>query len=136
MLLVIICVNPRNIDNNFISFIDVNQGDNILVSTNFKKNNILIDTGNVDSKNEVIKYLHYQGISKIDCLIITHFDDDHCANIDSLVKTFKIKNIISSDINSDYKYTIIKKDTSFNFGSFKFNLIPPKRYMKNQIIIL
>ena len=140
LLLVIICVNPRNIDNNFISFIDVNQGDSILVSTNFKKNNILIDTGNVDSKNEVIKYLHYQGISKIDCLIITHFDDDHCANIDSLVKTFKIKNIISSDINSDYKYTIIKKDTSFNFGSFKFNLIPPKKiYEKannNSLVIL
>lgn len=59
-----------------ILFLDVSQGDSILLHYPHNKYNILIDTGgnyNYEiSKNIIIPYLKSKGINKIDYLILTH----------------------------------------------------------------
>lgn len=83
-----------------ISFIDVGQGDSILIQ--YKNKNILIDAGPDYSEKYLIKYLKGKKIKKLDSVIATHPHADHIGGMDGIIKTFKIKSfhapkIISSD---------------------------------------
>lgn len=66
-----------------INFIDVGQGDSMLIETPFHKT-ILIDgggseTGSFDvGEKTLIPYLLDKGIMKIDYIMFSHFDTDHC----------------------------------------------------------
>ena len=58
-------------------FIDVGQGDCILIQVNNK--NLLIDSGTSDSKEKVIRYLKNNNITSLDYVVATHPDEDHSA---------------------------------------------------------
>lgn len=70
---------PNNLH---IYFIDVGQGDSSLIITPMHKT-ILIDGGgssfdsNDVGKNILLPYLLDRGITKLDYIIISHFDTDH-----------------------------------------------------------
>jgi competence protein ComEC len=70
---------PKNLK---IYFIDVGQGDSCLIETPFDKT-ILIDGGgnifdqDAVGKNTLLPYLLDRGITKIDYIIVSHFDSDH-----------------------------------------------------------
>lgn len=68
----------RNLE---INFIDVGQGDCCLITTETGKR-LLIDGGGSDSydvgENVLLPYLLDKGISKLDYVMISHFDSDHC----------------------------------------------------------
>lgn len=80
-----------------IHFIDVGQGDAILLRT--RKASYLVDTGGsiMDSfdigKNITLPYLEKLGVRNIDALFISHFDDDHCKSVPLLLENINIKNI-------------------------------------------
>ena len=82
----------------YINFIDVGQGDSILIHKDNKS--ILIDTGgsltnkgNI-SNNTIIPLLKSYGINKIEYLILTHGDADHMGESENIVNNLKIKNVI------------------------------------------
>ena len=81
-----------------ILFLDVSQGDSILLHYPHNKYNILIDTGgnyNYEiSKNIIIPYLKSKGINKIDYLILTHGDYDHMGESINLIENFKVEKVI------------------------------------------
>lgn len=83
-----------------IDFIDVGQGDAILIRT--RKGNYLVDTGgNMFSdfdigENIVLPYLKKHGINSLDAVFITHFDLDHCKSLPLLMEKIKIDNILIS----------------------------------------
>ncbi len=81
-----------------IVFLDVSQGDSILLHYPHNKYNILIDTGgnyNYEiSKNIIIPYLKSKGINKIDYLILTHGDYDHMGESINLIENFKVEKVI------------------------------------------
>lgn len=66
-----------------INFIDVGQGDSMLIETPSKKK-ILIDGGGSEfgtfdvGEKTLLPYLLDKGIMKIDYLLFSHFDSDHC----------------------------------------------------------
>jgi len=66
-----------------INMIDVGQGDGIVVSSG--KMNMLIDGGSTSKKNvgryQIIPFLKYKGIGKLDLVVLTHEDQDHCSGI-------------------------------------------------------
>ena len=99
-----------------ISFIDVGQGDSILIKLPLKKGNILIDTGSEYNYFKLNNYLNKQGIDNIDFLIITHNDSDHNGNISKLQKEYNIKNIIyeKQDIVLDNIYLKNLNFTEYN----------------------
>ncbi len=84
-------------DNKFISidFIDVGQGDAILLSDNKTKN--LIDTGGSYfrdvGKNDLGPYLDYRSIDRLDRVFISHFDYDHYGSLVYLLENYKISKI-------------------------------------------
>jgi competence protein ComEC len=80
-----------------ISFINVGQGDSILIQD--RKTNILIDTGGnfyFDIATEsLIPYFKKHQINSLDALIITHDDFDHSGGKDSLINHFKVKRLLT-----------------------------------------
>lgn len=80
-----------------VEFIDVGQGDSILIRS--KDGNYLIDTGGNPfddfdvGKNIVLPYLEKEGIFKLKGVFISHFDADHCKSLPYLIDNMEIENI-------------------------------------------
>ena len=80
-----------------VSFINVGQGDSTLLR--IKNKYVLIDTGGLTYKdvgNDIlIPYLKRNKVFHLDYLIITHEDFDHNGAMDTLVRNFPVKNVIT-----------------------------------------
>lgn len=95
-----------------LSFIDVGQGDSILITTPDNKN-ILIDGGgkiessysNFDIGEDVIKpYLYKHGIKKLDMVISTHSHVDHMGGLVPVLKEFEVDSFVKTDLCSQDNY--------------------------------
>lgn len=128
---------------NYLTMIDVGQGDSILFEIGSK--NVLIDTGGNNfsdynmAKGKLIPYFKSLGIKKIDYLILTHGDYDHLGEGINLINEFKISNVIfnSGKVNDLEKELILKlqsKKIPYQFisqgalkiGNVNFNFINDK----------
>ncbi|MCX5775573.1 MAG: ComEC/Rec2 family competence protein, partial [Firmicutes bacterium] len=94
----VISVLPiKNVLTNSVTFINVGQGDSILIREG--QNTVLIDTGGsiyFDIATEcLIPYFKKEKISKIDYLITTHNDNDHNGGKESLMNKFRVQNYVS-----------------------------------------
>lgn len=78
-----------------VHFIDVGQGDSILIETPSDKT-ILIDGGPPKAGEKVVAYLKEQQVKKINLLIATHPDIDHIGGLTDVMKTFKVDRLIDS----------------------------------------
>ena len=80
LVIVIVLINIFKVHNLKIYFVDVGQGDCTLIVTPRQKK-ILIDGGGSTfsdiGKNTLIPYLLNRNISKLDYIIVSHFDTDH-----------------------------------------------------------
>lgn len=80
-----------------IHFINVGQGDAILIKNRHKA--VLVDTGGslyLDVATEVlIPYFHKHGIDKVDVTLITHDDFDHSGALPSLREHFQVGEVVS-----------------------------------------
>lgn len=72
-----------------VHFIDIGQGDAILVRTKNGKN-MLIDSGSAKESHRLIDYLHSEGIQFLDVVIATHPDEDHIGSMSEVIRKFKI----------------------------------------------
>ena len=80
-----------------IIFLDVSQGDSMLYITKNQSKVYMFDTGGIRNKSvsdNSLMYLKSLGISKIDYLILTHGDFDHCGDAKNVINKFKVKNVI------------------------------------------
>ena len=104
-LISILMFNLSNIAGT-VTFIDVGQGDSILIRAPFNIFNILIDTGSKYAYYKLDQTLKAYGINDIDVLIITHEDSDHSGNIENLNRDFYIDKIIKNheDFSNEFFY--------------------------------
>lgn len=106
MILIITFSNQYIFQKDKISFLDVGQGDAIVIQT-YDKYNYVVDTGGRPQAAlggntgiyTVLPYLQEQGISEIDGLFITHMDADHCFGAIELMGNIKINKIYISNYN-------------------------------------
>ena len=91
-----------------IYFFNAGKADAILLSKNDK--HIMIDTGEESLSKEILNYLNKKNITKIDYLIITHFDKDHVGSASKIIDNLEIGEVLESNYpkNSDY-YNNYKK---------------------------
>jgi len=75
-----------------IHFIDVGEGDCILLQIENNKN-ILIDSGNLSAGYIVKNYLQIKKILRLDCVIITHMHADHVGGIFSILPQIRAGSI-------------------------------------------
>lgn len=103
LIVIIIHSNIKFINNDYVMFMDVNQGDSTLIVVNKKVT--LIDTGGIlqlnndkydynITNNRTIPYLKSKGIKKIDNLILTHGDADHMGDAINIVENIKVNKVI------------------------------------------
>ena len=103
LLIYILALKYMNVlDNNYyVYFLDVGQGDMVLIKKG--STSIVIDTGpknynsNYNISDNHIKFMHSIGINNIDLLVISHGDNDHIGNATYLLNNFKVKKIIINE---------------------------------------
>ncbi len=93
-----------------IDVLDVGQGLSVLIKT--KSHQLLYDTGpkllNNYISDKVVTNSLLENNSQLDMLVISHWDLDHSANLDSIITNIRPKNIklfYSSSINDNKKVT-------------------------------
>lgn len=62
---------------------------------------MVIDAGEEEDGEEVVRYLESQGIHQIEELIITHYDKDHVGGADTVLEAFDVKRVILPDYEGD-----------------------------------
>ncbi len=97
-----------------INFIDVGQGDSTLIETPSRKT-ILIDGGGSEfgsfdvGEKTLLPYLLDKNIMKLDYIMFSHFDTDHCGGLLTILEKIKVKNIIISkqgEVSSNFKHLL------------------------------
>ena len=109
----------------------------------------VIDTGLDEHGQELVDFLKDQGVSRIDNLIITHFDKDHVGGADYVVNNFDIGTVYttykskdSDDIDSylaalsakGLTETVVTDEMSFTMDEVTYDIYPPESttYEKSQ----
>ena len=86
-----------NAENSYVKFLDVGQGDSILIHSKGKY--ALIDTGPISKEIALAENLYRSGVKKIDVLIISHPHSDHTGGIGKLFEDFKVENLILPELS-------------------------------------
>jgi len=79
-----------------VSFIDVGQGDSILVRSS--NNAVLIDGGEHSQRNAVRTYLRNAGVRRLDYVVATHPHSDHIGGLVSILGWFDVGYVVMPDI--------------------------------------
>ncbi len=121
-----------------VEFVDVGQGDCILVSCGGE--NMLIDAGENDRGVQVAKHIKAEGIKELKYVIGTHPHSDHIGGIDVVLDRLDCEMLLMPDYERDIKtYNDVLKcakrnDTpilvpepgdSFELGSAEFTVLAP-----------
>lgn len=79
--------------------IDVGQADAILIKA--EEGNILFDSGDTDTKYELIDYLDRIGVKELQYAIFTHPHADHIGGADVVLTTLDVHNVILPVLHED-----------------------------------
>lgn len=116
-----------------VTLLKVGKADAIAIQT--EKNTMVIDTGEEEDGEELVFYLKNQGITQVDILLITHFDQDHVGGADTLIESMDVERVLVPDYegtSTEYQDFMIaleekgmtaerlKKQKSLNWAVRKF----------------
>jgi competence protein ComEC len=79
-----------------VHFIDVGQGDSILIETT--GGSVLIDAGEASSGAAVIDYLRGEDIKALDYCVATHPHSDHIGGLAAVIGEFQVRSLMLPDI--------------------------------------
>lgn len=82
-----------------VYFMDVGQGDCELIVT--PDYNVMIDCGERDKHDDVLRYLDQLGIEKLDYVIATHPHSDHIGGMADILREIPVKRLIMPYIPDD-----------------------------------
>ena len=120
VILNIVIIFQSFVQNNFLKngveiyFLDVGQGDSTIIRT-AKNKTIVIDGGEGEKsgfdygKNVLFPFLINKGVRKIDFLIFSHFDSDHCGGLIYLLENIKVEKILIGkqfEKNENFEYIV------------------------------
>ncbi len=101
----------------------------------------IIDTGLDKKADKLVAFLQERGITRVDEMIITHFDKDHVGGADHILENFDVGVVYttyhskqSDDIDSyllalsdkGMKETTVTENTTFEVGDISFTIYPPE----------
>lgn len=153
-ILIIIKIIPKLDNNHYVYFLDVGQGDNIVLITPHQREVIMLDTGGrityeVDEwkrsnktynvSDNTIKFLKSIGVTNIDYLILSHGDNDHAGEAINILKSIPTANVIlNNDAFNDLEESIISKVNALNINYYQniksINLSTTKLYFLNDYL--
>ncbi len=104
----------------------------------------LIDTGLDKKADKLVEFLKEQGVTRIDELIITHFDKDHVGGADYILSEFEVGTVYttyrSKDSDDIISYdealsaaglteTVVEEITTFTADGVSYTIYPPQSRM-------
>lgn len=122
------------------SVLKAGQADAIILRT--AKHNVIIDCGEKDDGSKIVEYLKDKGIENIDCLFITHFDQDHVGGVPEVLNNINVTQVITPDYegsNSEYENYVkaisekninpilLTENMSFILDDVLFEVYPPQK---------
>lgn len=127
-----------------VTVLDVGQGQCVLLQSEGR--NFLVDCGGSDDEtaaDQAAALLLSQGITKLDGLIITHYDRDHAAGAAYLLtrvdaECLYLPNCVDDDGTADalFGYTggaiyMVNTDVTVTFGTTRITLVPSESNLNN-----
>lgn len=127
IIIVLSIVGCQPVDNNLdlndvmiVHYIDVGQGDSILIQVNDK--NLLIDAGSGSSEDDVVNYLNKNNIKKLDYVLATHPHEDHIGGMDEVIENFEVGEFYSPKVAANTK-TFKNMINELNKKNLKINIV-------------
>lgn len=132
-------IETSKVDGNLIvDFIDVGQGDSILIRQG--DHAMLIDGGTSECKDDLLNFLKSENIQKFDYIVGTHPHEDHIGSLDDVIdaydfdtilfpkvttttKTFE--NLVNAVKNKNKKFTTPVSGNEYTLGDAKFKILAP-----------
>lgn len=120
-----------------VNFIDVGKGDCILIQS--ASHTMMIDTGYEDTTENVFDFLNKENVTKIDKLVLTHYDKDHIGGAKELLSVYSIEKVyipnyekdskafnslISSIENSNLNFEYVSDNVSFSCDNANYTIMP------------
>ena len=124
----------------FITMLDVSQGDAFLIET--PEQNILIDTGDVKTRKQLVELLHACGIERLEKIILTHAHADHIGGVRAVLNNFPVDEIADNGFKSnsplyrdyrtaDVKFSALQDGDILDLGGgVKFIVLAPNKLFR------
>ncbi|MCK5667115.1 MAG: DNA internalization-related competence protein ComEC/Rec2, partial [Thiotrichaceae bacterium] len=114
-----------------LTLLDVGQGLAVVIET--AEHSLVFDTGARFSdkfdmgRNVVIPFLHYQDITALDTLIISHADNDHIGGAEALLSFIPVQQVLSSvpDQLAPYNAIACYAGDSWQWDQVSFQVLSP-----------
>lgn len=123
-----------------VTFLDVGKADAMVLST--AGYTVMVDTGTASSATAVVDALNNLGVSTINELVITHFDQDHVGGVPAVLDSFPVDEVIvtyeskeSDEVNAYHEaiknhgidVVEVRSETERVYDDVKYTIIPPAR---------
>lgn len=133
-------ISPGSASGLSVHYIDVGQGDSMLIQSSGRS--MLIDTGTSDQSEKLLKYLSDQGVTRFDYVIGTHPDSDHIGSLDIIIDKYEIgtllmpprehttrtfEDVLDAAANKRLKITKPSVGTVYQLGDASFEIIAPNQ---------
>ena len=142
--------NVENVDNTtdeiissvtgnlIIDYIDVGQGDSILIRQGDAT--MLIDGGTSVCEEDLLAFLKAENVDKFEYIIGTHPHEDHIGSLDDVINTYEFdtflfpkvtattktfENLVLAVKNRQKKFTTPVVGTEYSLGEAKFEILAP-----------
>lgn len=129
-----------------VRMLDIGQGDAFLLEKDGKF--VMIDTGDIEHRDQIVALLHKYKVKEISKIIITHPHADHLGGMNAIFKSFKVdaiyddgmpantgsyKNYLQQIKSRKIPYHVLKagEDLEF-FDGVKFHVLGPVSVIKDQ----
>ncbi len=112
-----------------LTVLDVGQGLAVVFTANNKS--LLYDAGAQFSKDFnsgaaiVGPYLRYEGISKLDTLVISHSDNDHAGGVSGLLENIDVENTLASYQTNSQASMLCQAGLRWQWESVRFSVLSP-----------
>lgn len=94
--------SPAPADAARVHFIDVGQGDSVLIEQNGAY--ALIDCGTEDCETELLSYLEQAGVQKLALLVMTHPHADHIGSMDAVLEKYPVEKLVLPQLEKAANY--------------------------------
>ena len=136
----------------YVSFIDVGQGDSILIRA--KDNAVLIDGGEARSREAVMTYLREAGVARLCMVVISHPHSDHIGSLPVILSsvdvglvampdvehpTASFENLLEAILNNDLEVVFPLSGDSLVAGIINLEVVSPQEFsedINNSSIVL